>query len=71
MLTILSGKIEVINMNREQLRLILEEVLETGIADWRDYEGGWLSTKEYLVDREQNIGGGVNMILNLLEKEDE
>ena len=55
-------------MNREQLRTILEEVMETGIADWRDYEGEWLSTKEYLVDREQNIEGGINMILSLLEK---
>ena len=71
MLTILSRKIEGIDMNKEQLRLILEEVLETGIADWRDYEGGWLSTKEYLADRERNIKGGINMILNLLEKEDE
>lgn len=58
-------------MNKEQLRLILEEVMETGIADWRDFEGGWLSTKEYLADREQNLEGGINMILHLLGKGDE
>lgn len=27
-------------MNKGQLRTILEEVMETGIADWRGYEGG-------------------------------
>lgn len=58
-------------MNREQLRLILEEVLETGVADWRDYENDWLNTKDYLVNREKKVEGGINKILALLEKEDE
>ena len=46
MRTILSRKIEGIEMNKEKLRLILEEVLETGISDYVDYRGGWSSTKE-------------------------
>lgn len=58
-------------MNKEQLRLILEEVLETGISDYADLEGGWLNRREYAEAREQNLEGNVNLILHLLEKEDE
>ena len=71
MRTILSRKIEGIEMNKEKLRFILEEVLETGISDYVDYRGGWSSTKEYMEARGQNIERNVNLILNLLEKEDE
>ena len=55
-------------MNREQLRLILEEVLETGISDYTDHRGGWLDNQEYTEAREQNLEGNVNLILHLLEK---
>ena len=58
-------------MNREQLRLILEQLLETGISDFSDNAIGWISSRDYIEDREQNLEGSVNMILNLLEKEDE
>ena len=55
-------------MNREQLRLILEEVLETGISDYTDLRGGWLDNQEYTESREQNLEGNVSLILHLLEK---
>lgn len=58
-------------MNREQLRLILEEVLETGISDYTDHRGGWLDNQEYTEAREQNLEGNVNLILTLLEKGNE
>ena len=56
-------------MNREQLRLILEQLLETGISDFSDNAIGWISSRDYIEDREQNLEGSINMILNLLEKE--
>lgn len=56
-------------MNREQLRLILEEVLETGISDYVDNDIGWLSNRDYTEAREQNLESSINMILTLLEKE--
>ena len=56
-------------MNREQLRLILERLLETGISDFKDNDIGWISNRDYIEDKEQNIKGSINMILNLLEKE--
>ena len=55
-------------MNKEKLRLILEEVLETGISDYADHTGGWLDNKDYIEAREQNLEGNVNLILHLLEK---
>ena len=58
-------------MNKEKLRLILEEVLETGISDYADHKGGWLDNKEYIEAREQNLEGNVNLILHLLEKGNE
>lgn len=58
-------------MNKEQLRLILEEVLETGIGDYRDLKEGWLNNIEYTEAREQNLDGSVNLILHLLEKGNE
>lgn len=54
-------------MNREQLRLILEEVSDTSINDYVDYRVGWLDNQEYLESREQNLEGNVNLILHLLE----
>lgn len=65
---ILSGKIEVIDMDREQLRLILEQLLETGISDFSDNDIGWISNRDYIEAKEQNLEGSINMILNLLEK---
>ena len=56
-------------MNKEQLRPILEEVLERGISYYTNYRGGWLNNKEYMEAREQNLEGSVNLILYLLEKE--
>lgn len=58
-------------MNREQLRLILEEVLETGISDYGDHRGGWLNNEDYMEAREQNLEGSINMIITLLEKGNE
>ena len=58
-------------MNREQLRLILERLLETGISDFSDNDIGWTSSRDYIEDKERNLEGSINMILNLLEKEDE
>ena len=58
-------------MNKEQLRLILEEVLETGISNYVDHRGGWMNNQDYLKYREKNLEGNVNLILHLLEKEDE
>ena len=58
-------------MNREQLRLILEQLLETGISDFSDNDIGWISSRDYIEAKEQNLEGSINMILNLLEKEDE
>lgn len=58
-------------MNKEQLRLILEEVLETGISDYVDHRGGWLDNKDYTEAREQNLEGNINLILHLLDKGNE
>ena len=56
-------------MNREQLCLILERLLETGISDFSDNDIGWISNRDYIEAKEQNLEGSINMILNLLEKE--
>ena len=56
-------------MNKEQLRPILEEVLERGISYYTGYREGRLNNKEYMEAREQNLEGSVNLILYLLEKE--
>ena len=56
-------------MNREQLRLILEQLLETGISDFSDNDIGWISNRDYIEAREQNLEGSVNLILYLLEKD--
>ena len=58
-------------MNREQLRRILEEVLETGIGDYAHHRGGWFDNQEYTEAREQNLEGNVDLILHLLEKGNE
>ena len=58
-------------MNREQLRPILEQLLETGISDYGDNDIGWLSNRNYIEAREQNLEGSINMILTLLEKGNE
>lgn len=61
-------------MDRVKLRLILDEVLETGISDIDSYRGGWLNKQEYLEAKEQNLVGTVDLILHLiskLESEDE
>ena len=55
-------------MDREQLRLILEQLLETGISDFSDNDIGWISNRDYIETKEQNLEGSINMILNLLEK---
>ena len=55
-------------MSREQLRLILEQLLETGISDFSDNDIGWISNRDYIEAKEQNLEGSINMILNLLEK---
>ena len=56
-------------MNREQLRLILEQLLETGISDFSDNDIGWISNRDYIKAKEQNLEGSVNLILYLLEKD--
>ena len=56
-------------MNKGQLRLILEQLLETGISDFSDNYIGWMSNRDYIEAKEQNLEGSINMILNLLEKE--
>ena len=58
-------------MNREQLRLILERLLETGISDFSDYNISWISNRDYIEAKEQNLEGSINMILHLLEKDNE
>lgn len=55
-------------MDRDKLRLILEDVLETGIGDWGSHMRGWLNNKEYLEAKAQNIEGSSDLILYLISK---